>query len=160
MTPIESATRTRALQRTPKEVLQEGLTDHFGRPVSVHDLSRQPLTTSTHFIDRLLVTLDSLHTRDHVLKEMEIYSRLVSRAVISWCRTPTSTVNRVRSDFGPVPTKLYKSFWQNTIILWWIVAARGFSCPSTRWLVETNEVRLRLASFDSWPRFRERGSAS
>jgi hypothetical protein len=43
----------------PREVLEQGLSAHFGRPVRIAGLKRRPLATSSHPIDRLRVTLAS-----------------------------------------------------------------------------------------------------
>jgi aminoglycoside phosphotransferase (APT) family kinase protein len=43
----------------PWEVLEQGLSAHFGRPVRIAGLKRRPLVTSSHPIDRLRVTLAS-----------------------------------------------------------------------------------------------------
>jgi hypothetical protein len=43
----------------PGEVLEQGLSAYFGRPVHIAGLRRRPLTTSSHPIDRLRVTLAS-----------------------------------------------------------------------------------------------------
>jgi hypothetical protein len=43
----------------PREVLEQGLSAYFGRPVRVAGLKRRPLATSSHPIDRLWVTLAS-----------------------------------------------------------------------------------------------------
>jgi hypothetical protein len=43
----------------PREVLEQGLSAHFGRPVRIARLERRPLATSSHPIDRLRVTLAS-----------------------------------------------------------------------------------------------------
>jgi aminoglycoside/choline kinase family phosphotransferase len=45
--------------QTAQAVLEEGLRAHFGRPLRVACLERLPLTTSSHDIDRLRVTLGS-----------------------------------------------------------------------------------------------------
>jgi hypothetical protein len=43
----------------PREVLEQGLSAHFGRPVRIARLQRRPLATSSHAIERLRVTLAS-----------------------------------------------------------------------------------------------------
>src|SRR5262249_42889827 len=76
--------------RTPAEVLEQGLSANFGRPVRVTALEGEPLETSSHSIDRLQVLLDSGERlrvifkrlrRGHPLygneREVPIYRRLL-----------------------------------------------------------------------------------
>jgi hypothetical protein len=44
---------------TPREVLEQGLSAHFGRPVRIGGLKSCPQATSSHAIDRLRITLAS-----------------------------------------------------------------------------------------------------
>lgn len=50
---------------------------------------------------KVLVTLDSLHTRDHVLKEMEIYSKLVTPGSYLGVQDTNINGNPVGAGVGP-----------------------------------------------------------
>jgi hypothetical protein len=52
-------TKDRGKEPAPQEVLEQGLSANFGRPVRIAGLKRYPLATSSHCIDRLRVTLAS-----------------------------------------------------------------------------------------------------
>ena len=49
----------------PREVLQEGLSRHFGRPVLITAMTGRPLETSSHPIDRLGVEVCGFVHRWH-----------------------------------------------------------------------------------------------
>jgi hypothetical protein len=55
----------------PREVLEQGLSAHFGRPVRIIRLQRRPLTTSSHAIERLRVTLASGEVLRVVFKRLQ-----------------------------------------------------------------------------------------
>jgi hypothetical protein len=55
----------------PREVLEQGLSAHFGRPVRITGLQRRPLVTSTHAIERLRVMLASGERLQVVFKRLQ-----------------------------------------------------------------------------------------
>ena len=59
---------------------------------------------------KVLVTLDSLHTRDHVLKEIEIYSKFVTPGSYLVVQDTNLNGNPVMPDFGPGPKEAVQQF--------------------------------------------------
>jgi hypothetical protein len=55
----------------PREVLQQGLSAHFGRPVRIAGLKRRSQATSSHAIERLWVTLASGERLPVVFKRLQ-----------------------------------------------------------------------------------------
>jgi cephalosporin hydroxylase len=59
---------------------------------------------------KVLVTLDSLHTRDHVLKEMEIYSNLITPGGYLVVQDTNINGNPVEPGVGPGPHEAVQEF--------------------------------------------------
>src|SRR5262249_31210259 len=67
----EQGANDRGKSPAPWEVLEQGLSAHFGRPLRIAGLERQPLATSSHAIERLQVMLASGERLRVVFKQLQ-----------------------------------------------------------------------------------------
>lgn len=61
---------------------------------------------------RVMVILDSYHVREHVAKELELYSTLVTKDCYLIVEDTNLNGHPVRSDFGPGPMEALEQFLQ------------------------------------------------
>ncbi len=89
------------------------------RTIYLHGSSTSPeiireIQKLLHFGDKVMVVLDSDHSRDHVLKELEVYSTLVTRGSYLIVEDTNMNGHPVAPDFGPGPMEAVAEFLSST----------------------------------------------
>jgi len=96
------------IEKFPGQPQHDRITYLLGSSTS--DAIFQTVKNSIHPGEKVMVVLDSDHHKDHVLKELRLYSGLVTVGNYLVCEDTDINGHPVRSNFGPGPMEAVEEF--------------------------------------------------